>query len=171
LFETLAIGLAGCLAPPAWIIASQNAFTDIPNLLRGQPGRGLKIFNSEFTDARACLLSPGKEPRPTLTRIESSNVCAASPECTLLDARRWNRAARRSEILVPFAQPPDRQFADALKNHLEAIRSALANWLPTAAGHRGAVRARTFGSRLARCHLGGSCHIGDLHLTSADGTL
>jgi predicted RND superfamily exporter protein len=124
-----AIGLAGLLlaAASAWIISSRNAFdSDILNLLpANDPAvEGLKIFNSEFTQARElAFLLDWKEPpadgesyrEAFLTRLRSQpwmhRVLDASP----LETTSGRKTIH--EILVPLLlNLPPGQFAAALED-------------------------------------------------------
>jgi predicted RND superfamily exporter protein len=124
----LAIGLGGALVAvaSAWVISSKNAFdSDILNLLpANNPAvRGLKIFNSEFTQTRelAFLLSWKESPADReafreafLSRLYNQpwvhRVLAASP----LETSGGRKTV--PEILVPLLlNLPPEQFAAALE--------------------------------------------------------
>lgn len=150
----LALGLAGALlaVASAWIISSQNAFdSDILNLLPGDnPAvRGLKIYNSEFTQTRelAFLLTWKEPPRDpdTYREIFLERLRSEPWVHRLLDAPPLETSGGRKtihEILVPLLlNLSTEEFTHALNNlSPEAIRTRVGRLAAQTAA--GSPRAR-----------------------------
>ena len=135
----LALGLGGVIlaAASAWIISSKNTFdSDILNLLpASNPAvRGLKIFNSEFTQTRElAFLLNWKEPpadRESFRETFLSRLHAQPWVHRVLDAPPLETTGGRKtmhEILVPLLlNLPPEQFAAALGDlSPQAIRNRI----------------------------------------------